>query len=61
MKLEVYNKDDKLMFTLDNDEALLGSYHVDDYMRIHVRDEMSQTLDDREIHEKHNACVIKFH
>ncbi|KAL4237915.1 hypothetical protein ACF0H5_002625 [Mactra antiquata] len=38
MKLEVYNTDNKLICLLDNDTALLGSYPVDDGMRIHVVD-----------------------
>ena len=36
MQLEVYNKDDKIVCKLENNEALLGSYPVDDGMRIHV-------------------------
>ena len=36
MNLEVYNKDDKLVCALDDDEALLGSYPVDNGFRIHV-------------------------
>lgn len=36
MKLQAFTKDDKLVCDLDNDDALLGSYHVDDGMRIHV-------------------------
>ena len=36
MQLEVYDKDDKVVCQLDNDEALLGSYPIDDGMRIHV-------------------------
>ena len=39
--LEVYNED-KLMFKLDNPDALLGSYHIDDGMRIHVIDKNPQ-------------------
>lgn len=38
MKLELFNKEDKLVCPLDNDEALLGSYPIDDGMRIHVKD-----------------------
>ncbi|KAK3576773.1 hypothetical protein CHS0354_014587 [Potamilus streckersoni] len=38
MKLEVYNKDNELICKLHNEEALLGSYPVDDGMRIHVVD-----------------------
>lgn len=36
MKLEVYDRDNKLVCKLDNDNALLGSYPIDDGMRIHV-------------------------
>ena len=36
MQLEVYDTENKLVCKLDNDDALLGSYHVDDGMRIHV-------------------------
>lgn len=37
MKIEVYEKDsDKLVCNLDNDSALLGSFPIDDNMRIHV-------------------------
>ena len=36
MKLEVYDKENKLVCKLDNDDALLGSHQVDDGMRIHV-------------------------
>ncbi|XP_060068793.1 tubulin-folding cofactor B-like isoform X2 [Ylistrum balloti] len=38
MKLEVYDKDDKLICKLDSDDALLGSFPVDDGMRLHVVD-----------------------
>lgn len=38
MKLEVYGKDDKLVCKLDNDDALLGSYTIDDGMRLQVVD-----------------------
>ncbi|XP_033735460.1 tubulin-folding cofactor B-like [Pecten maximus] len=38
MKLEVYSKEDKLICKLDNNDALLGSYPVDDGMRLHVVD-----------------------
>ena len=36
MKLEVYNKENKLVCKIDNDNAMLGSYPVDDGMRLHV-------------------------
>ena len=38
MKLEVYNADGQLVCVLDDDNVLLGSYHVDDGCRIHVID-----------------------
>merc|ERR1712179_68535 len=38
MQLEVYNKDDKIVCKLENDEAMLGSYPIEDGMRIHVID-----------------------
>jgi len=38
MDLEVYNKDNKVVCKLDNDDALVGSYPIDDGMRIHVID-----------------------
>ncbi|KAK6180715.1 hypothetical protein SNE40_008715 [Patella caerulea] len=38
MKLQLYNKDNKLVCLIDDDSALLGSYPIDDGMRIHVED-----------------------
>lgn len=38
MILDVFNKDNQHVCKLDNDDALLGSYPVDDGMRIHVTD-----------------------
>lgn len=37
MELELYGADDKFYSKLDQDDALLGSYPVDDGCRIHVR------------------------
>lgn len=37
MKIEVYDKNEKLICVLDNGQRLLGSYPIDDGMRIHVR------------------------
>jgi len=37
MRLEVYDKENKIVCKLDNNEASLGSYPVDDGMRLHVR------------------------
>lgn len=36
MTIKVFNKDDELVCVLDNDNALLGSYPIDDGMRFHV-------------------------
>ena len=36
MIVEVYSKDDKFVCRLDDDDALLGSYPVDDGARLHV-------------------------
>lgn len=37
MELELYGADEKLYGKLDQEDALLGSYPVDDGCRIHVR------------------------
>lgn len=37
MQLELYGADDKFYCKLDQEDALLGSYPVDDGCRIHVR------------------------
>lgn len=36
MKLELYSKDNKLLSKVDNDDAIFGSYPVDDGCRLHV-------------------------
>ena len=36
MKLELYNKENKLLCKVDNDDAMLGSYPAEDGMRLHV-------------------------
>lgn len=36
MNLTVFDKDNKLVCILDNNDALLGSYPIDSGMRIHV-------------------------
>ena len=36
MELEVYNEQNKLVCNLDNDSAILGSYPLEDNMRLHV-------------------------
>lgn len=38
MELELFGADDQLLLKLDKDEALLGSYPIDDGCRIHVID-----------------------
>lgn len=38
MKLELYSKDNKLLSKIDNNDALFGSYPVDDGCRLHVID-----------------------
>ncbi|XP_071833532.1 tubulin-folding cofactor B-like [Apostichopus japonicus] len=43
MKLQLMDKEGKLVGALDNDEALLGSYPVDDGMKIHVIDTSEKT------------------
>lgn len=41
MRLEIYNKDNRHICNLDNDTAMLGSFPVDDNMRLHVVDKFS--------------------
>lgn len=36
MKLSLYNNSEQFVCLLDDETRLLGSYQVDDYMRIHV-------------------------
>ena len=36
MVIEVYNKENQLVCVLDNENALIGSYPIDDGMRVHV-------------------------
>jgi len=36
MIIEVYNKEDKFICRLDNNDALIGSYPIDDGARLHV-------------------------
>lgn len=38
MKIDVFSTDDKKLFTLNNDAAVLGEYAIEDYMRLHVTD-----------------------
>ncbi|XP_011163720.1 tubulin-folding cofactor B [Solenopsis invicta] len=46
MIVEVYNKNDKLVCKLEEGQRLLGSYPIDDGMRIHVIDNFSCTTED---------------
>lgn len=36
MSLELFCTNDKFLQKIDDDDALLGSYHVDNYCKIHV-------------------------
>lgn len=36
MSLELFSTNDKFLQKIDDDNALLGSYHVDNYCKIHV-------------------------
>lgn len=36
MNLELFSADDLFLQKMDNNDALLGSYHVDNFCRIHV-------------------------
>ncbi|KAM6428877.1 tubulin-folding cofactor B [Liasis olivaceus] len=48
MELELYTPDDKFVMKLDRDEALLGSYPIDDGYRIHVIDRSGATIGEYE-------------
>lgn len=54
MKLELYSKDNKFICELNNNDALLGSYPVEDGMRIHVVDSFNLCT------EFENAKIEKF-
>lgn len=41
MQIEVYDKDNKLVCTLSDDAALLGSFPLENGMRLHVIDKFS--------------------
>lgn len=43
MKIELYNKDNKLVAPLDDNNKLLGFYPVEDGMRLHVVDKFQLT------------------
>ena len=36
MKIEVFGKDDRLVCTLTDNDSMLGSFQIDDGMRLHV-------------------------
>jgi len=42
MTVEVYDKNDKLVCRLEEEQRLLGSYPIDDGMRIHVNMQILQ-------------------
>ncbi|XP_028320439.1 tubulin-folding cofactor B [Gouania willdenowi] len=46
MELELFSVTDAFLLKLDNDEALLGSYPVDDNCRIHVIDKSGAQMDE---------------
>lgn len=46
MTIEVYDKNDSFVCRLDDGQRLLGSYPIDDGMRIHVIDNFSRTEED---------------
>uniref|UniRef100_A0A8D0L8Z9 Tubulin folding cofactor B n=1 Tax=Sphenodon punctatus TaxID=8508 RepID=A0A8D0L8Z9_SPHPU len=48
MDLELYTADDKFVMKLDSDEALLGSYPIDDGCRIHVIDKSGARIGEYE-------------
>lgn len=45
MKLKIYDKKNNFVCDIDNDESLLGSYPIDDGMRIHVVDKFALLTD----------------
>lgn len=45
MKLKVYDNKNNFVCDIDKDDALLGSYPIDDGMRIHVIDNFSLVKD----------------
>lgn len=45
MKLKAYDKKNNFVCNIDNDDALLGSYPIDDGMRIHVIDNFTLVKD----------------
>lgn len=45
MKLQVFDSKNNLVCAIDDDSALLGSYHIEDGMRIHVTDKFTLLKD----------------
>lgn len=45
MKLKVFDVKNNFVCDIDNDDALLGSYPIDDGMRIHVVDKFTLIKD----------------
>ncbi|XP_014286914.1 tubulin-folding cofactor B [Halyomorpha halys] len=62
MKLKVFTKDDKLVCALDDNNALIGSYHIDDGMRLHVEDSFSlrKQLEEDESVEKYKLSEEEY-
>lgn len=58
MKLKIYDKKNNYVADIDNDEALLGSYPIDDGMRIHVVDKFA-LLNDFGSSDSTERCVKK--
>ncbi|XP_003968404.1 tubulin-folding cofactor B [Takifugu rubripes] len=46
MNLALFSTDDKFLQKMDDNDALLGSYHVDNYCKIHVTDTSGQQVDE---------------
>ncbi|CAF97440.1 unnamed protein product, partial [Tetraodon nigroviridis] len=46
MNLELFSANDKFLQKMDDNDALLGSYHVDNNCRIHVTDMSGKQLDE---------------
>jgi len=45
MIIDVYNKEDVVVCRLDNNDALIGSYPIDDGMRLHVTDKGGKQME----------------
>ncbi|XP_075226955.1 uncharacterized protein LOC142327632 [Lycorma delicatula] len=62
MVIKVYDSEDKFVCVLDNDESLLGSYHIDDGMRLHIEDsfEFRKALEDESDIEKYTMSPEEY-